>query len=99
MAENKGVIMDTIYENIFDFAETDEDDRIVLELVTTPKVVRSGTTKYLDSIQVSFTITKDEMDMTLDKLLLHMESSEQYEKCAKIVKLKNGLLKPQHTND
>lgn len=99
MVENKGVIMDTIYENIFDFAETNEEDRIVLELITTPKVVQNGNLNYVDTIQVSFTITKDEMDITLDKLLIHMEREEQYEKCANIIKLKDGLLKPQHTND
>lgn len=94
MNDNKNIIMETIYENIFDFAGTDEEDRIVLQLVSEPKLVKTNKLKYMDTIEVSFTITKDDLDTTLDKLLVHMESAEEYEKCSKIVKLKDGLLKP-----
>jgi len=29
---NKGVIMDSIYDNVFEFMDSDEDDRIVLQV-------------------------------------------------------------------
>ena len=31
--ENRGVIMDSIYSNVFDFVQSTDDDRIILQIV------------------------------------------------------------------
>ena len=38
--ENKGTIMDAIYENVSEFMASKEEDRIVLRIITGPKKVR-----------------------------------------------------------
>ena len=35
--ENKGTIMDAIYENVSEFMTSKEEDRIVLRIITGPK--------------------------------------------------------------
>lgn len=90
-SENKSMIMDSIYQNVFEFMESDEDDRIVLQVQ--PKVEQERTMRKLVEdeapIKVDFIISKDDIDLTLKKLLEHMIEVEEYEKCAEIVKLQN----------
>ena len=81
--------MDTLYETIFDFVESDEEKRVVLKLVSKPKY-HSKITGY-DVVNVEFTIARDEITETIDKLISHLEEVEEYEKCAELVKLKYGI--------
>jgi hypothetical protein len=37
---------------------------------------------------MDFVITKNSIDETLDRMIKHYENTEEYEKCAKLVKLK-----------
>lgn len=87
--ENHSTIMDTLYETIFDFVESDEEKRVVLKLVSKPKY-HSKITGY-DVVNVEFTIARDEITETIDKLISHLEEVEEYEKCAELVKLKYGI--------
>jgi len=81
--------MDSLYDTIFDFVESGEEKRVVLKLVSKPKY-HSKITGY-DVINVEFTIAKDEISETIDKLIHHLEEVEEYEKCAELVKLKYGI--------
>ena len=87
--ENRGVIMDSIYSNLFDFIESKEDDRVILQIV--PKInQRSRIQKPTEiPMNVDFVISKDDIDLTLHKMLEYYIEVEEYEKCAEIHKLQN----------
>lgn len=89
--DNKSVIMDSIYENVFEFMESDETDRVILQVQPTMKQEKTLRKVVLGDapIKVDFIISKDDIDLTLKKLLEHMIELEEYEKCAEIVKLQN----------
>jgi len=83
---NRNFVMDIVYDNIFEFLESDEDRRIVLEVVMKQKMVINSSD--YDGISMDFAITKNSIGDTLDRMISHYENIEQYEKCAKLVKLK-----------
>jgi len=89
--ENKCVIMDSIYENVFEFMESKEDDRVILQVQPIMKQERNlrRVIPQQVPVNVDFIISKDDIDLTLKKLLEHMVQVEEYEKCAEIVKLQN----------
>jgi len=84
--ENRSVIMDTLYNNIFDFIESVEDKRIVLEVVFKKKLKMNYSD--FDGISMDFLITKKDISETVDRLLYYYEDLEEYEKCANLIKLK-----------
>ena len=84
--ENRNFVMDTVYDNIFDFLESDEDRRIVLEIIMRQRMVINSSD--YDGVSMDFVITKNSIDETLDRMINHYENTEEYEKCAKLVKLK-----------
>lgn len=97
--DNKDIIMDSIYENVFDFMESEEDDRVVLKV--SPEIQKVKPTPRRMSmlappVDVDFIISKDDIDLTLHKMLEHYVSTEEYEKCAKIHKLQNELDEIKH---
>jgi hypothetical protein len=83
---NRNFVMDTVYDNIFDFLESDEDRRIVLEIIMKQRMVIDSSD--YDGVSMDFVITKNSIDETLDRMIKHYENTEEYEKCAKLVKLK-----------
>ena len=87
---NKGVIMDSIYSNVFDFVESEEDDRVVLQV--SPKIPQRRRPVALKEppINVDFIISKDDIDLTLRKMMEYYIEVEEYERCAEIQKLQNG---------
>jgi len=87
---NRGIIMDSIYSNVFDFIQSKDDDRIVLQII--PKSIRRSRLQNQENspVKVDFIISKDDMDLTLEKLLEYYVGVEEYEKCAEIVKLQNA---------
>ncbi len=98
--DNKGVIMDSIYDNVFEFMDSDEDDRIVLQVQPVKEQERKikgsiRTFKIESPINVDFIISKDDIQLTLRKLLEYYIEVEEYERCAEIVKLQNGEVKPK----
>jgi hypothetical protein len=98
--DNKGVIMDSIYDNVFEFMDSDEDDRIVLQVQPVKEQERRikgsiRTFKIESPINVDFIISKDDIQLTLRKLLEYYIEVEEYERCAEIVKLQNGEDKPK----
>jgi hypothetical protein len=87
--DNKSTIMDAIYENVFEFIRSDEQDRIVLRIIAGPQKVRRPQSINDIPMNVDFIISKEDIQETLQKLLEHCIEVEEYEKCAEIVKLQN----------
>ena len=88
-SDNKSTIMNAIYENVFEFIRSDEQDRIVLRIIAGPKKVRRPQSINDIPMNVDFIISKEDIKETLEKLLEHCIEVEEYEKCAEIVKLQN----------
>ena len=87
--DNKSTIMNAIYENVFEFIRSDEEDRIVLRIIAGPQKVRRPQSINDLPMNVDFIISKEDIKETLEKLLEHCIEVEEYEKCAEIVKLQN----------
>ena len=87
--ENKGTIMDAIYENVSEFMASKEEDRIVLRIIAGPKKLKRPQSIEDIPMNVDFIISKQDIQETLQKLLEHCIEVEEYEKCAEIVKLQN----------
>jgi uncharacterized membrane-anchored protein YjiN (DUF445 family) len=88
--DNKSTIMDAIYENVFEFLESKEEDRIVLRIIAGPQKVRRPQSINDIPMNVDFIISKKDIHETLQKLLEHCIEVEEYERCAEIVKLQNA---------
>jgi hypothetical protein len=88
-SDNKSTIMNAIYENVFDFVRSTEEDRIVLRIIAGPKKLRRPQSINDIPMNVDFIISKEDIKETLEKLLEHCIEVEEYEKCAEIVKLQN----------
>jgi hypothetical protein len=87
--DNKSTIMNAIYENVFEFIRSDEQDRIVLRIIAGPQKVRRPQSINDIPMNVDFIISKEDIKETLEKLLEHCIEVEEYEKCTEIVKLQN----------
>ena len=87
--DNKSTIMNAIYDNVFDFVRSNEEDRIVLRIIAGPQKVRRPQSINDIPMNVDFIISKEDIKETLEKLLEHCIEVEEYEKCAEIVKLQN----------
>ena len=92
-SDNKSTIMNAIYDNVFDFVRSNEEDRIVLRIIAGPQKVRRPQSINDIPMNVDFIISKEDIKETLEKLLEHCIEVEEYEKCAEIVKLQNEPLK------
>ena len=88
-SDNKSTIMNAIYDNVFEFVRSNEEDRIVLRIIAGPKKVRRPQSINDIPMNVDFIISKEDIKETLEKLLEHCIEVEEYEKCAEIVKLQN----------
>ena len=87
--ENRGVIMDSIYSNVFDFIQSPDDDRIILQIIPI-LTKKSRMQRPADPpVKVDFIISKEDIDLTLHKMLEYYVEVEEYEKCAEILKLQN----------
>lgn len=88
--ENKSQIMDALYENVFEFVESEEEDRVVLQLIS-GNVVRGRMRRENVGLNIDFIIAKEDISETIDKLMEHLVEVEEYEKCAELLKLKNKI--------
>jgi hypothetical protein len=88
--ENRGIIMDSIYSNVFDFVQSKDDDRIILQII--PILTKKSRIQRPAEppVKVDFIISKEDIDLTLDKMLEYYVEVEEYEKCAEILKLQNA---------
>ena len=86
---NRDIIMNALYDNVFDFVYGDELTRCVLKVIAQPKTHTSANKLKRVGLSVDFIINRDDIDETIDKLISHLVEFEEYEKCAELVKLKN----------
>jgi len=87
--ENRGVIMDSIYSNVFDFLESKDDDRIILQIIPILTKKSRMQRPAEPPVKVDFIISKEDIDLTLKKMMDYYIEVEEYEKCAEIHKLQN----------
>ena len=85
--ENRGVIMDSIYSNVFDFIQSKDDDRIILQIIPILTKKSRMQRPVEPPVKVDFIISKVDIDLTLKKMLEYYIEVEEYEKCAEIHKL------------
>jgi hypothetical protein len=88
--ENRGVIMDSIYSNVFDFIQSPDDDRIILQIIPILTKKSRMQRPVEPPVKVDFIISKEDIDLTLKKMLDYYIEVEEYEKCAEIHKLQNA---------
>ena len=88
-SENKDIIMGALYNNVFDFVDSDDLNRCVLRVISQPKTHTAAKHLKRTGISIDFIITRDDINDTIDKLIGHLVEVEEYEKCAELIKLKN----------
>jgi len=93
--ENRGVIMDSIYYNLSEFIESQEDDRVILQVIPTMNQRNRVQNSIEPPMNVDFIISKDDIDLTIKKVLDYYIEIEEYEKCAEIVKMQNQKDNPK----
>jgi hypothetical protein len=84
---NRDTINQLLYDNIFDFAESDKMSFSIMRIYSFDDKDSNGM-----DIVTNLLITKDELMDTIEKLLKAYESDEYYERCAELLKLKNSLV-------
>lgn len=83
---NQTMIMNEIYDNIFEFYENGGDEMVIMEIIQkSGGKKRRG--KYIAPGHIDVLLIKDDIPQTLQILLNFMENIEEYEKCAEIYKL------------
>ena len=85
--ENDYFINSVLYDNVFDFVKSDKLSFSVLRIYSFDDKDSDGM-----DIVTDFTITKDTIDGTIDKLLKSFERYEEYDKCADILRLQKSLV-------
>jgi hypothetical protein len=82
------IIVNTLYENIFDFIKGDEMKRVVLRVITKTIPIYEGRINY-EGISYDFMLVRDDINDTIDALIKNFEEIEDYEKCYELLQLKN----------
>jgi hypothetical protein len=84
--ENKELILDSLYERLSDFLDSKDDVKLVLKLI----IKSTGHIKMsqFKALAFEFMLVREELLETIDGMLRHFESIEEYEKCAELVKMK-----------
>jgi len=81
--ENRGVIMDSIYYNLSEFIESQEDDRVILQVIPTMNQRNRVQNSIEPPMNVDFIISKDDIDLTIKKVLDYYIEIEEYENVPK----------------
>jgi hypothetical protein len=84
------IIIETLYENIFDFISKDELLRTVLKVITHQIPIYDDNEIYIGSVY-DFILVRSDIDETIDALIKNFEDAEDYEKCSELIKLKTQI--------
>lgn len=87
---NRFEIVNCLYDNIFDFTNSDDLKRVVLKVISTIPSANSKKVKE-NWITFDFMLVRDDIDVTIDALIRNFEEIEDYEKCSELIKLKNEI--------
>ena len=86
MLDNRPKVMDLIYGNIFDFYDSDQNEKTIAKIVTSYKVKETGR-----NLSIDFALKRESLSDTLTKCQLYYEEIEEYEGCAKLFDLKKRM--------
>lgn len=84
--ENKDLILNSLYDELSDFLDSKDDLKLILKLVI--KSRGHSRLSEFNALAFEFMLVRDELAETIDGMLRHFESIEEYEKCAELVKIK-----------
>lgn len=84
--ENKEVILNSLYDALPEFIETNDDIKLALKLIVRKNGF--GRMSKFNSLAFEFMLVRSDLIETIDGMLGHFESTEEYEKCAQLVKFK-----------
>ncbi len=84
--ENKDLILNSLYDELSDFMDSKDDLKLILKLVIKSK--GHSRLSEFNALAFEFMLVREELAETIDGMLRHFESIEEYEKCAELVKLK-----------
>jgi uncharacterized protein YihD (DUF1040 family) len=84
--ENKDLILNSLYDELSDFMDSKDDLKLILKLVIKSK--GHSRLSEFNALAFEFMLVREELAETIDGMLRHFESMEEYEKCAELVKLK-----------
>lgn len=84
------LIVNILYDNVFDFVKGDELRRTVLRVITKDIPVYDGDTIY-EGLSYDFMLIRDNINYTIDALIKNFEDLEEYEKCADLLELRNQI--------
>lgn len=87
---NRFEIVNCLYDNIFDFTNSDDLKRVVLKVISTAPSSNSKKVKE-NWITFDFMLVRDDINVSIDALVRSFEEVEDYEKCSKLIKLKEQL--------
>jgi sensor histidine kinase YesM len=88
VTDNHNQIINSIYDNIFEFM--DNEVGVFTVLTVTTKHASFGTygSHQFDGVAFEFLLIKEDIINTIDALITNFEEIEDYEKCEKLTKLK-----------
>lgn len=89
--QNKSIIVETLYDNVFDFCESNAEAKLVLKVEHKPKMNMINMESY--GMVFDFMLIREDILITLNSLLEYYEETEEYEKCLKLINLKKSLEK------
>lgn len=87
--DNRPVIIETLYDNIFDFLDSGDASKTVLKVANRPTF--NTTTMESYGVTFDFMLIRSDITVTIDSMLEYYESIEDYEKCAKLMKTKTDF--------
>lgn len=90
--DNKLTIINTLYDNIFDFSKSDEITRLILKVIvnSTEYPNKRINISNKGKITFDFILNKADIDHSISALIERFEEIEDYEKCSELIKLKKN---------
>lgn len=82
--ENRNIILDSLYNELFDFLDSDEQSRAVLKVKIHYKEIPEHANMRRE---MTFVMTRDRVNETIEQLIEWFSELEEYEKCAVLSKI------------
>lgn len=82
--ENRSIILDALYGELFDFLDSDDKRREVLKVKIHYKEIPEHANMRRE---MTFVMTKERVDETIQQLIEWYSELEEYEKCAVLSKI------------
>jgi hypothetical protein len=86
---NEAVLINSLYDNIFEFMDSELENDIVLRVENSPNSNKANSDPY--QMIFEFSLVKEDIPDIIHTLMEYFETIEDYEKCSELVKLKHKL--------